>query len=93
MYSLYREDGVVGDSGSFSLLLWEENGELKTEHDAEPRVGTCIRVGSNYARTMQWQDWWQTSYIQEILKRELIDDVLTIKFRTKNSVYTWKAYD
>lgn len=91
MYTLFREDGVVGDSGGSSVLLWEENGELKTEHDAEPRVGTCIRVGSNYARTMQYQDWWQTSYIQEILEREETEGSLMVKFRTSNSIYIWKA--
>lgn len=85
MYSLYREDGN-GDSGGISIALWEENGELKVEHDARPRVGVCIQVGAAYARTMQWQDWWQTSYITEILDEK--EDY--IKFKTKNSIYEWK---
>lgn len=86
MYSLYREDGS-GDSGGTSIVLWEDNGEVKMEHNAKPRIGVCIQVGSSYARTMQWQDWWQTSYITEILEER--EDY--IKFKTKNSTYEWKV--
>lgn len=87
MYSLYREDGN-GDSGGESLAIWEEEGEVKFEHDARPRVGICIQVGSSYARTMQWQDWWQTSYITEIIE----ESENYIKFKTKNSIYEWKKF-
>ena len=86
-YSLSRQSDGVGDSGGMSLLLWEEDGDLKTEYYTKPRVGVCVRVGSTYARTMQYQDWWQTSYIEEILEEEE-DRVL---FRTKNSIYEWKV--
>ena len=87
-YSLRRIKDNVGDSGGMSLLLWEENEELKFEHDGKPRVGVCIRVGSIYARTMQWQDWWQTTFIEEILEEE--ED--RILFKTKNSIYEWKRF-
>ena len=83
-YSLYREDGS-GDSGGVSITLWEENGEVKVEHNARPRVGVCIQVGSAYARTMQYQDYWQTSYITEIIE----DTPQKVVFKTKNSTYTW----
>lgn len=87
MYRLYREDNEnVGDSGGMSILLWEESGEVKFENDARPRVGTAILVGSLYARTMQYQDWWQTSYITEILE----ESENRVKFKTQNSVYIWE---
>lgn len=86
-FSLRRLSDDVGDSGGMSLLLWEDNGELKTENNGKPRVGVCVRVGSIYARTMQYQDWWQTSYIEEILEEE----EERVLFRTKNSIYEWKV--
>ena len=87
MYSLYRESDHAGDSGSVSLLLWEENNELKTERHGKPRVGVCIQVGSANARSYQYQDYWQTSYITEILEER--EDY--VKFKTLNSIYIWKA--
>jgi hypothetical protein len=85
-YFVAGESDGMGDSGGMSILMWEENGEIKVEHDSKPRVGVCVRVGSTYARTMQYQDWWQTSYIKEILEEE----ENRVKFRTKNSIYEWK---
>jgi len=86
-----------GDSGSMSLALWEENGEVKYEHNATPRVGVCMRVGSIGGRTFQHQDWWQTSYIKEILEEKKMYDETTkreqlyIKFKTDSgSIYEWK---
>ena len=86
-----------GDSGSLSLALWEENGEVKYEHHAKPRVGVCIRVGSIGGRTFHHQDWWQTSYIKEILEEKMVynehaqRDQLYIKFKTDSgSIYEWK---
>jgi len=84
-YSLHRHADNVGDSGGVSMAIWEEDGEIKTEHNARPRVGVCIQVGSSYARTMQWQDWWQTSYITKILT----DEEDKVVFETRNSIYTW----
>lgn len=86
-YSLYREDGC-GDSGGMSVAFWyDEENELQSESAARPRLGVCMRVGSLYARTMQAQDWWQCSWIQEILEER--DDY--VKFRTNNSVYEWRC--
>jgi hypothetical protein len=88
-YSLRKlSDNPVGDSGPMSMLLWLENDEIKTEHNARPRVGAAIRVGSFIGRTFSRQDWWQTSTIQEIL----VDQPEYVKFRTTNSVYEWKTF-
>lgn len=86
-YFLERERDGAGDSGQMCLGLWEENGEVKVEENAKPRLGIALRVGSSYARTMSAQDWWQTSYITEILEEK--EDY--VKFRTGNSIYIWKA--
>jgi hypothetical protein len=78
------------DSGGYSATIWEEDGKVIIGGPV-PEVGKCIRVGSLYARTMQWQDWWQTSYIEEILEDTKTDEERSIKFRTKsNSHYIWK---
>lgn len=86
MFSLVRERDGAGDSGSMSRALWEENGELKIEESAKPRVGVQMVVGSMTARTMQWQDWWQTTTITEILEEQ----ENYVKFKTGNSVYEWR---
>ena len=86
MYSLKRVSDGIGDSGPVSTLMWEENGEVKYENQARPRVGTSIQVGSLTARTMQYQDYWQTSYITEIIE----DTENMVKFKTLNSEYVWK---
>lgn len=70
------------------MAIWKEGSEIKTEHNARPRVGICIQVGSAYARTMQWQDYWQTSYITKILS----DTENEVIFETGNSTYTWKCF-
>jgi len=88
MYFLRRIRDGGGDSGGMSLLLWQEDDDIKYEHNARPRVGVAIRVGSITARTMQYQDWWQTSYITEILE----ETENYIKFKTGNSVYEWSIF-
>jgi len=86
MYKLRKVgDSLSGDSGPMSMTLWIGNDETEYEHDARPEVGKAIRVGSYTARTMQYQDWWQTSYVTEIL----IDTPSYMKFKTENSVYEW----
>ena len=87
MYSLKRERDGVGDSGGMSVIFWYEDDEVIYEHNARPRVGVCIRVGSIIARTYENQDWWQTSFITEII----IDEEKYVKFRTGNSVYEWRG--
>lgn len=86
MYSLRRIRDGEGDSGGMSAILWQEDDDIKYEHNAKPRIGVAIRVGSNIARTMQYQDWWQTSYITEIIE----DSEDYVKFKTGNSVYEWR---
>jgi len=86
MYSLRRERDGAGDSGLVSDALWLKDDKLQKEHNARPRVGVAIQVGSPFARTMQWQDWWQTSLCTEIL----IDEENYVKFKTGNSIYEWK---
>lgn len=86
-----------GDSGSMSMALWlDEQGEVQVEHFAKPRVGVCMRVGSMGGRSFHYQDWWQTSYIAEILEEKQIVEndceMLYIKFKTESgSIYEWKS--
>lgn len=88
MYSLRRERDGAGDSGGMSLALWRgKDGEICREHNARPRVGVILRVGSHSARTYCHQDWWQTTIITEILEeRENF-----VRFRTDNSIYEWSC--
>ncbi len=87
MPSLYRTSDNAGDSGSVSLAIWVDDGVLKFEHNARPRVGVCMQVGSASARSFSHQDFWTTTVITEIID-ETVD---TIKFKTKNSIYIWRA--
>lgn len=91
-YSLQKVDGTAGDSGQMSLLVWEENGEVKYENNASPRVGCIIRVGSIFGRSYASQDYWQTSLIEEILDEWKDNDKECIRFKTKNSIYIWKKW-
>ena len=93
-YSLHRVSDGAGDAGGMSMAFWRDSisGDIEKEYDAKPRVGVVIRVGSILARTFQWQDWWQTSFIEEILEEsESEDDVLYFNFKTKNSIYEWRS--
>jgi len=95
MYSMYKiGDRNCGDSGGMSMCFWndetikETSARVKWEHDARPRVGVHMRVGSVFARTMQAQDWWQTNEITEILE----DTPNYVKFKTKSgSIYEWRV--
>lgn len=88
MYRLTRERDGVGDYGGMSLALWLEDRDVKHEHDARPRVGVAMRVGSMSARSYAAQDWWQTGVITEILE----ESENLVKFKTGNSVYIWEYY-
>jgi len=86
-YSLRRLSDGAGDSGQMSMNIYEdENGEIQCEDRVPPRVGVAVRVGSHFARTFGFQDWWQTSYVTEILE----ESEGYVKFKTNNSVYEWK---
>jgi len=88
IYSLTRERDGAGDSGHMSMAIWYEGGELQHEHNARPKIGVAMQVGSLYARTYQHQDWWQTTFITEILE----ETENYVKFRTGNSVYEWRKF-
>jgi hypothetical protein len=61
--------------------------DLQYEHDARPRVGVAMRVGSIYARSYTAQDWWQTTLIKEIIE----DTPDKVVFKTQSgSEYTWR---
>jgi hypothetical protein len=96
-YSLSRTRDKAGDSGNMSTALWKDpvSGELETEHNAVPRVGVVMRVGSSYARSYSGQDYWQTTFINEILE-EITDPenpgFLYIRFKTGNSEYEWTRF-
>jgi len=94
MYALDHNGTPInrkGDSGMMSQAIFRnEVGKAVVEDNAKPRVGVRMRVGSIYARSYSDQDYWTTTEIQEILREEVIDGVLTIEFRTLNSVYLWR---
>lgn len=97
-YSLWRKSDNSGDSGQMSRIMrLNEDNELLTEENAEPRVGWSIRVGSHFGRTFSGQDWWQTTYITEIVSEEIKetgwgDKYKEIVFKTGNSEYIWREY-
>jgi hypothetical protein len=91
-YSLYREDGFVGDSGPMCEILDAESYK-PIPNETYPRVGYGVRVGSYMARSYVGQDWWQTSPITEILHESINDEgYWTVKFKTRSSTYTWKEF-
>ena len=86
-YSLERVRDGEGDSGSISMAIFEdENGKIQFEMNSRPRVGVQMQVGSPFARTRQYQDYWQTTDVLEILK----ETENSVEFKTSNSIYIWK---
>lgn len=86
-------DWYVGDSGALSMFIpvaadGKHYDIENVEHNARPRVGGSIRVGSITGRTYAPQDWWQTSLITEILEER--EDY--VRFRTLNSEYEWRRF-
>jgi len=100
--SLKRTSDGMGDSGSMSMALWlsdiaEGVEQRSTQHEARPRVGVAMRVGSRASRSFSAQDWWQTTLITEILEEsseqtEDGDTVEVVRFKTGNSTYVWKKF-
>lgn len=98
-YSLRRTRDGAGDSGPMSdavTPIWDENGKLVDkiiEHNAAPKVGAAMVVGSPYARSYSAQDWWQTTPITEILEDIIKNDGSRyIRFKTGNSEYEWTSF-
>lgn len=88
-YSLRRTRDGSGDSGPLSCLLrYNDQKEVEYKHNARPEVGWVMQVGSPYARSYQAQDYWQTTYITEILE----DSEDFVRFRTGNSEYEWEKF-
>jgi hypothetical protein len=89
MYSLVKvDDPNTGDTGGMSTImkLSKDGNRVLARLNSKPRVGWVIRVGSLYARTYRYQDWWQTSTITEILEER--KDYC--RFKTLNSEYEWR---
>jgi hypothetical protein len=83
----------MGDSGTMSLALWPGPGDqVDHEHDAYPRVGVAMRVGSLYSRSYSNQDWWQTTLITEILEERETENGRYVRFKTGNSEYEWEKF-
>ena len=86
-YSLTRLRDGAGDSGPLCQILDPESGRVVPD-SYRPTVGFGVRVGSITARTYEYQDYWQTTPVSEILE----DQPNYIKFKTKNgSIYEWKV--
>ncbi len=88
MPGLYRTSDGAGDTGPISLAIWEEDEVIKIEHNARPRVGVQMKVGSLNARSYANQDYWQTTTITEIIE----ESNNSIRFKTKNSEYIWTLF-
>jgi hypothetical protein len=89
-YSLIREDGA-GDSGPMCQILDPES--YRPVDGDYPRLGFGVRVGSYYARSYSGQDYWQTTPVTEIIEEWIDNEGYShVKFKTKNSVYTWKEF-
>lgn len=90
-YYLYREDGA-GDSGPMcNFLILNKEGKVSKADIDYPEVGYAVQVGSLYARSYQYQDWWCTTPITEIIEKYKEDDRDVVKFKTRSgSIYTWK---
>jgi hypothetical protein len=92
LYTLEREDPYnhpnwIGEraAGQGMFSQTHLSGEMLVEDDKqvnEPRLGYQLRVGSFGA-------WWQCSPITEILSDKKTKKKRTVKFKTKNSTYTW----
>lgn len=100
-YSLQRTRDGRGDSGPMSdayTLIYDAAGKLvnyTVEHNAEPKVGVVMRVGTMFARSYSAQDWWQTTLVTEILERRpnpKEPESIYIRFKTGNSEYEWQSF-
>ena len=91
-YSLVRERDGDGDSGPMCQILDPESG-MAVKNADYPMVGFGVRVGSPYGRTYAAQDYWQTTPIVGIIEENINDEGFwTVRFKTKNSTYTWKEF-
>ena len=97
-YSLRRVSDGAGDEGQMSTRITPtfdmdtgKVSDIQYEENAEPKVGSAMRVGAHYARTYSAQDYWQTTIITEILEEKILTDGHKyVKFKTGNSEYVWQ---
>jgi hypothetical protein len=80
--------------------------EIERLHGEAPRVGWNVTVGGFRARSYQWQDYWMTTPVTEIVSDELVqsaydhdnpdfkpDLVRVVVFKTRSgSTYEWKEF-
>jgi len=86
MAKLRRVSDGAGDVGSDSQAIkWKEDGTLEKVVSHKPTVGCSMYVGSSTARTYQYQDYWLTTEVTEILE----DTGDYVRFKTGNSEYEW----
>ena len=87
MAHLRRVSDGKGDSGSavFAISLNKETGKLEYNQTDRPIVGALLQVGSVTARSYSDQDWWRTTFVEEILEEDLEKGYW--KFKTENSEY------
>ena len=82
LFGLQRVGDGQGDSGRLlksidpkTLSVVGVNGEI--------RLGCCVQCGSDYARSMQYQDFWLTTPVIKIGKIRNN----RVEFQTNNSTY------
>jgi hypothetical protein len=99
-YSLRRTRDGAGDSGQMSdaiTPIWDDGQNYVIdkiiEHNARPKVGAAMMVGSITARSYSSQDWWMTTPITEILEARTEEDGTEyVRFKTGNSEYEWTQF-
>lgn len=87
MATLRRTRDGAGDSGPMFTINRRnpETGEYEYKNQTPPRVGWAVQCGSPYGRTYSAQDYWQTTYVTEILEETDKGG----RFKTGNSEYIW----
>lgn len=86
-YRLTRLRDGAGDSGPMSQTIeWDDDEKATICENARPKVGASMRVGTFIARSYQWQDWWVTTPVTEIIE----ETENYCRFKTQNSEYEWR---
>jgi hypothetical protein len=90
MAKLYRDRDGEGHYGSVVNALDpnefdEDTGNFKAVGH-EPMVGYMLFIGTVTGGMFSDRDWWRTTPITEILS----DDGDVVRFRTRNSTYTFE---
>lgn len=83
-FSVRRESDGAGDAGPM-LTAFDRKEQKAIGNNGEIQMGYSIMCGSFMARSFQFQDYWLTTSVDEILDRA--DDDSWVKVKTRNSVY------